>query len=196
MCCDGSVICHDLLTPLRLSNPHGGYGRNTRKHLIMVTKDDVAGQGAGHVEGGLDHDDIMTWQGKVLGMWRGDWIMMTSWCGRARCWTCGEGTGSWWHHDVAGQGAGHVERGLDHDDIMMWQGKVLDMWKGDWIMMTSWRGNVSQITGPLCCPVDSPHKGPVIRNFEIYVSVVWKSYFEKQSTCRWILTPGRLCAAA
>ena len=65
MCCDGSVIWYDLLTPPRLSNPHGGCDRNTkdtRKHLIMVTKDDVAGQGAGHVERGLDHDDIMTWK--------------------------------------------------------------------------------------------------------------------------------------
>ena len=40
-------------------------------------------------------------------------------------------------------------------------------------------------------PVDSPHKGPVILNFDVFDCVPMNKLLNKQSTCRWFETPYR-----
>ena len=60
-------------------------------------------------------------------------------------------------------------------------------------MKTSWHGNAFCITGLLQVepPVDSRHKAPVIRIFDVFFVVSLNMMLSKHSSCRWCETPWR-----
>ena len=65
-------------------------------------------------------------------------------------------------------------------------------------MKNSWHENDFRITGPLLgestdVPVESPHKGQVMRSFDVYCAVSQTKLFDLSS--RWFETPWPSCDA-
>ena len=60
-------------------------------------------------------------------------------------------------------------------------------------MMTSSNGNIFRVTGPLCgnspVPVNSPHKGPVTRSYDVFFDLRLNKRLSKQPWGWWFETP-------
>ena len=57
------------------------------------------------------------------------------------------------------------------------------------IVMTSWYGNITHITGYANPPVDSPRKGPVMRSVGVFFDARMNNLRNKEWNCRWLETP-------
>ena len=71
-------------------------------------------------------------------------------------------------------------------------------WESPANMMTSWHdGNAFRFTSPCVgshrSPMDSPHKWPVMRIFDVFFVVPPNNLLNKQPGCRWFKVPWSLC---